>query len=52
MVVQRLLCRVVFWLCINTSISEEYTASIFSPEDGCIMFLRNAGIHLKVYKAE
>jgi hypothetical protein len=35
----------------DTNVSENYTASIFSPEEGHGMFLRNAGIYLRVHTA-
>jgi hypothetical protein len=32
---------------VYTKVSAEYTASIFSPEEGDSMFRRNFGLHLK-----
>jgi hypothetical protein len=34
---------------LDTTVSEEHTVSIFSPEDGDSMFLRNFGIYLQVH---
>jgi hypothetical protein len=37
---------IFFW------VLEKKAVSIFSPEDGDSMFLRNAGIYLRVYTAK
>jgi hypothetical protein len=38
-------------LLVDTNISEEHTAYIFSPEDKGSMFLQNVGIHLQTDSA-
>jgi hypothetical protein len=42
-------------LCVNsqaaTKVSNKHTVSIFSPEDGDTIFLKNGGIYLQVHTA-
>jgi hypothetical protein len=41
----------VYTYTLDTNVSEKHAVSIFIPEDGDIMFLRNTGIYLQVYMA-
>jgi hypothetical protein len=36
---------------VGTNVSEEHTVSVFNPEDGSSMFLRNVGTHIRVHTA-
>jgi hypothetical protein len=38
-------------LLVDANVSEKHTVSIFSPEDGDIMFLKNVRIYRRVYRA-